>query len=154
MIQRLDQLGQRAVDAAAFAVMRRTGVSKYFIRYGLNLAVTTWLAVSAFAGHFRSLGILPIAMFWIWVTVTDKRLDDEAEAANCVSWLDAMNPRTQRRFRAFIAAVSVVSIVGEVWLEMPFALLLITLSYLKNTPTNPPPAKARESATQKAMVTA
>lgn len=156
---RLDAAVQRRFDSVCFFLMRRFGLRKSTIRYGLHAVAV--IGIAAIAVHFASIGqaalAVVISVFLLLLLILQQgtlMLDRDAEGRpGTRSAADAFRYRGRDKLYAVITII-LAPIIISVFPRHALALLglihfdlaELLLMYLAKTPLNPPAEKVWESA--------
>ena len=147
-VQRLDAAIQRAVNAAAFWLMRR-GVPKSLQTYGLVSAMVAGCVASLALSRERLawwlLLLVPVTLGWVWLLHANLRSDQRAEARGRLSANDRPDPWIWKIWGPALAIGNART--GDTTPAVVAFSVAMTAhfleQYLRRTPRQPPPEEER-----------
>lgn len=144
-ITTLDNLIQKGVDHAAFAVMRTTGWRKSFVHYLLcSIGLVGLLGDMSFriTDPLTKAFALACCLFILLGNEMIRRSAERAEERGMASWL----PTGSLNFLKFMwAAWMVPDAYRGRWLSLAVDVVMLVSQYVANSPNTPPPKEKRET---------
>lgn len=139
-LRAIDSYIQRAVNAAAFFMMRLLNVTRSFLSYTVGLCIVGVYVLEFFTDKTRPWTSLLCASIWLAHTYAANHNDALAESSGVQI---APSPEWHKPAMWIIFLLPKAAILDRVaW------ILLLLLEYLSNVPNKPPPQKKKQPAQQ------
>ena len=142
----IDTQIQSAVDSSAHWAMNTFGVRKSVVRYCANTAVVLGAILSAMID--REVGVLGMALVWMYITHKEERQDNDAESSgSTASMADAF---TEVPAAVLLGKLMWIGAAGYDYYHGWHAtaavdlVVLFTVHLGKTSPNAPPPKEKRE----------